>query len=742
MKLTVRLFALLSLSALSASCCQAQKSDLPVYLDDSQPLELRVEDALSRMTLEEKVKIIHAQSKFSSAGVPRLGIPELWTTDGPHGIRPEVLWDEWGQAGWTNDSCVAFPALTCLAATWNEEMSALYGRSIGEEARYREKDVLLGPGVNIYRTPLNGRNFEYMGEDPYLASRMVVPYVQEVQKNGVAVCVKHYALNNQESRRHEYDAILSDRALYEIYLPAFKAAVQEGGAWSIMGAYNIYKGQHACHNEYLLNDILKGEWGFDGVVISDWGGTHDTDQAITNGLDLEFGTWTDGLMMGATNGYDAYYLATPYLRKLRDGTASEDVLDEKVRRVLRLMFRTSMNGNKPAGSMCSPEHYDAARTIAGEGIVLLKNDNDVLPVDISSVRKIAVIGENAVKMMTVGGGSSSLKAQHECTPLEGILAAVGDKAEVVYERGYVGDLSARFDGVVTGQNLSESRSEEQLIADAVSAAGDADVVLFFGGLNKASHQDCEDSDRYHLELPYAQDKVIEAVAAVNPNLAVIIVSGNAVAMPWVDKVNAIVEGWYSGSQMGHAIADVLFGKVNPSGKLPFTFPVKLEDNGAHALNAYDPQDLTVEYKEDIYVGYRWADKQQVKPLFAFGHGLSYTEFTYGEAKVSKKAVKAGADVTVSVDVTNSGKVAGKEVVQLYIGDEESSLERPVKELKGFRKIALEPGETKTVTFEIDPDKLKYFDDARHEWVLENGMFTAYVGSASDDIRTKVSFEIR
>lgn len=740
MKSTARFFALLSISVLAASCCQAPKSEGPVYLDDSQPIEARVEDALSRMTLEEKVKILHAQSKFSSAGVPRLGIPELWTTDGPHGIRPEVLWDEWEQAEWTNDSCIAFPALTCLAATWNEDMSALYGKSIGEEARFREKDVLLGPGVNIYRTPLNGRNFEYMGEDPFLASKMVVPYVQEVQKNGVAVCVKHYALNNQESRRHEYDAVVDDRALYEIYLPAFKAAVQEGGAWSIMGAYNYYKGQHACHNEYLLNDILKGEWGFDGVVISDWGGTHDTDQAVTNGLDLEFGTWTDGLTMGATNGYDAYYLAEPYLAKLRDGSASEDVLNDKVRRVLRLMFRTAMNNDKPAGSMCSPEHYEAARRIAGEGIVLLKNDNDVLPIDLSSTGKIAVIGENAIKMMTVGGGSSSLKAQHECTPLEGLIAAAGDK--IVYERGYVGDVSGSYNGVVTGQDLSESRSEEQLIADAVALAKTADAVIFVGGLNKASHQDCEDSDRYHLELPYAQDKVIEALAEVNPNLAVVIISGNAVAMPWVDKVNAIVEGWYIGSQMGHALADVIFGKVNPSGKLPFTFPVKLEDNGAHALNAYDPADLSVEYKEGIYVGYRWAEKQDVKPLFAFGHGLSYTDFTYGEAECSKSSVKAGSDVTVSVDVTNSGKVAGKEVVQLYIGDDESSVDRPVKELKGFRKISLEPGETKTVTFTIEPDMLKYFDAAKHEWVLEKGRFTAYVGSASDDIRTKTAFDVK
>ncbi len=743
MKLTARLLTVFSFAALAAACCQtAPKSEGPVYLDENQPIEARVEDALGRMTLEEKVKILHAQSKFSSAGVPRLGIPELWTTDGPHGIRPEVLWDEWDQAGWTNDSCVAFPALTCLAATWNEEMSALYGKSIGEEARFREKDVLLGPGVNIYRTPLNGRNFEYMGEDPYLASRMVVPYVQEVQKNGVAVCVKHYALNNQEARRHEYDAVVSDRALYEIYLPAFKAAVQEGGAWSIMGAYNFYKGQHACHNQYLLNDILKGEWGFDGAVISDWGGAHDTEEAITNGLDLEFGTWTNGLNSSSSKSYDTYYLADPYLAKLREGTASEEVLNDKVRRVLRLIFRTAMNNDKPAGSMCSPEHYAAARQIAGEGIVLLKNDNDVLPVNLEKVRTIAVIGENAIKMMTVGGGSSSLKVQHECTPLEGIAAAVGDKAEIVYERGYVGDISGNYNGVVSGQDLSEDRSEEQLIADAVAAAKKADVVLFFGGLNKASHQDCEDSDRYHLELPYAQDRVIEALAEANPNLAVVIISGNAVAMPWVDKVNAILEGWYSGSQTGHAVADVLFGKVNPSGKLPFTFPVKLEDNGAHALNAYDPDDLSVEYKEDIFVGYRWADKQQVKPLFAFGHGLSYTDFTYGDAECARTEVKAGGNVKISVDVTNSGNVSGKEVVQLYIGDDESSLVRPVKELKGFRKISLEPGETKTVTFDIEPEMLKYFDDAKHEWVLENGTFTAYIGASSDDIRTRIQFTIR
>ena len=700
-------------------------------------IELRVEEYLSQMTLEEKVGILHAQSKFSSAGVPRLGIPELWTTDGPHGIRAEVKWDEWNQAGWTNDSCTAFPALTCLAATWSEEMSALYGRVIGEEARYREKDVLLGPGVNIYRTPLCGRNFEYMGEDPYLASIMVVPYIREVQKNGVAACVKHYALNNQEANRHKYNAVVDDRALYEIYLPAFKAAVQEGGAWSIMGSYNLFEGEHLCHNDRMLNKILKQEWGFDGAVISDWGGVHNTEQAISNGLDLEMGTGTNGLDSKYGSSYDAYNLAFPYLERLRDGRASIDVLDDKVRRVLRLNLRTAMNPHKPFGSLNSPEHNEAARKIAGEGIVLLKNEDNILPIDLEKTSKILVVGENAIKKMTVGGGSSSLKARNECTPIVGLREAVGDKAQIVYQRGYVGDLLRSYNEVDTGVDLTDPRSEEQLIADAVAEAKDADIVLFFGGLNKATYQDSEGRDRVSMALPYAQDKVIDALAEVNDNIVVLIVSGNAVEMPWVDKVDGVVETWFIGSQAGHAISDVLLGKVNPSGKLPFTFPVRLEDNGAHALNAYHKDSLTVEYKEGIFVGYRWADKHEIKPLFAFGHGLSSTTFEYGQAKCRKR----GKGFKVSVDVTNTGDVEGKEIVQLYIGDDESSLVRPVKELKGFRKIALLPGQTQRVTFDITEDMLKYYDPAKSGWVLEKGSFTAYVGASSADIRTSVNFEI-
>lgn len=719
----------------------------PVYLDATKPIEERVEDALGRLTLKEKVAMTHAQSKFSSPGVPRLGIPEFWMTDGPHGIRPEVLWDEWNQAGWTNDSCVAYPALTCLAATWNPEMSLLYGKSIGEEARYRNKTVLLGPGVNIYRTPLNGRNFEYMGEDPYLASRMVVPYIQGVQQNGVAACVKHFALNNQEINRHTLNVIVDDRALYEIYLPAFKAAVQEGKAWAIMGAYNLYKGQHACHNQYLLNDILKGEWGFDGVVVSDWGGTHDTDQAITNGLDMEFGSWTNGLSNGASNAYDNYYLAMPYLQRIQEGKAGTKELDDKVRRILRLAFRTTMDVNRPFGTLLSPEHYEAARRIGEEGIVLLQNKNAVLPIDLNKAKKIAMVGENAVKMMTVGGGSSSLKVQRELSPLDGIRQRVGNQAEVVYARGYVGDATGEYNGVVTGQNLKDDRSPEELIAEAVKVAQDADYVIFIGGLNKSAGQDCEDSDRKELGLSYGQDAVISALAKANKNLVVVNISGNAIAMPWVNEVPAIVQDWYLGSEAGSALAAVLMGDVNPSGKLPFTFPAKLEDNSAHALGEYSGEKskkvMDIKYNESIFVGYRWADKQKkVKPLFPFGHGLSYTTFEYGKPTADSKTMSADGKLTVKVTVKNTGAREGQEVVQFYISDKKSSLPRPVKELKGFQKIKLAPGESKEVSFTVNKEALSFFDDARHTWVAEPGKFEAIIAASATDIKGVVPFELQ
>ena len=725
-------------------------ADTPVYLDETKPVEERIEGALNRMTLDEKIAVIHAQSKFSAAGVPRLGFPDLWTDDGPHGVRPDVLWDEWRQAGQTNDSCVAFPALTCLAASFDPSLARIYGESLGEEALYRDKDMILGPGVNIFRTPLNGRNFEYMGEDPYLASRMVVPYIQGVQSKGVSACVKHYCLNNDEEYRNQVNVIVSDRALREIYLPAFEAAVKEGGTWGLMGAYNLYKNEHNCHNEILLNNILKGEWGYDGVVVSDWGGAHDTDQAVKNGLDLEFGTWTDGLTMGKTNAYRSYFLADVYKKAILDGTYTTRELDEKVRRVLRLHFRTTMNRNKGVGFMCNEAHYATARKVAVGGIVLLKNDNNLLPMDVKASKKILVVGENAVKMMTVGGGSSSLKVQREVSPLDGIrnlVASINPTAIVEYQRGYVGDVTGELDGVSTGQNLNESRSPEQLIADAVAAAADADYVIFFGGLNKAPYQDCEGNDRKTYDLPYDQDKVISALAKANSRLVVVGISGNSFAMPWKGEVNAIVQGWFLGSEAGNALADVLTGVANPSGKLPFTWTKTLNDVGAHALNTYpgtwrEGKDIIdEEYAEGVFVGYRWTDKKKITPEFAFGHGLSYTTFELSSLRASGDLSCENGTMTFTVNVKNTGSREGAEVVQLYVHDDKASVERPYKELKGFAKVSLKPGESKDVEISIDRRALSFWDETTNGWKVEPGKFTILVGNASDNLTLKTNIKI-
>ncbi len=722
-----------------------QAQQRPIYLDESQPIEKRVDDALRRMTLDEKIAVIHAQSKFSSPGVKRLGLPDFWTDDGPHGVRPDVLWDEWEQAGQTNDSCVAFPALTCLAATWNPQMALLYGQSLGEEALYRGKNMILGPGVNIFRTPLNGRNFEYMGEDPYLASRMVVPYVQGLQQNGVAACVKHYALNNDEEYRHQVNVIVSDRALHEIYLPAFKAAVTEGKAWGIMGAYNLYKDQHNCHNAIMLNQILKGDWGFDGVVVSDWGGCHDTDEAVRNGLDMEFGTWTDGLTMGATNAYDNYYLAAAYKKAIKEGKYTTRELDEKVRRVLRLFFRTTMNRQRGYGFLCSESHYEAARKIAGEGIVLLKNERQILPISPAQQPRLLVVGENAVKMMTVGGGSSSLKVQREISPVDGLRAIYNN---VVYERGYVGDIGGQYNGVSTGQDLTEKRTAEDLITDAVAMAREADYVIVFGGLNKSDHQDCEGHDRLEYGLPYMQDRLIEALAAVNKNIIYVNISGNPVALPWLKDVPAVIQGWFIGSEAGEALADVISGKVNPSGKLPFTWAAALNDVPAHRLDAYpgvwrkDHKVIDEEYKEGVFVGYRGVEKYKTRPLFPFGHGLSYTTFKLGKAQADKSVITGDEPLRISLTVTNTGSRAGAEVVQLYLHDVKASVERPYKELKAFDKVFLQPGESRDVTFTINRQALSFYDETQHQWTAEPGAFEALIGTSSSHVASKVKFTLK
>ncbi len=740
---------------LAACALTANAQQTPAYLNESLPIEQRIDDALSRMTLAEKIRVIHAQSKFSSAGVPRLGFPDFWTDDGPHGVRPDVLWDEWEQAGQTNDSCVAFPALTCLAASWNPDMALVYGKSLGEEALYRGKDMILGPGVNIYRTPLGGRNFEYMGEDPYLSSTMVVPYIQGLQSMGVSSCVKHYCLNNDEEFRHQVNVIVSDRALHEIYLPAFKAAVEQGKAWAIMGAYNMYKGEHNCHNQWTLNKILKGDWGFDGVVVSDWGGCHDTDQAVKNGLDMEFGSWTNGLSSGTKNAYDNYYLSTPYMKAIKEGKYTTKELDDKVRRVLRLFFRTTMNTKRPHGFLCSDQHYAAARQIADEGIVLLQNNGGVLPIDKNKVHRVLVVGENAIKMMTVGGGSSSLKVQHEILPLDGLRNKLGKNVEVDYARGYVGDVTGEYNGVTTGQSLEDKRSADELIAEAVEKAKNVDYVVMFGGLNKAGHQDSEEHDRTQYGLPYGQDKLIEALAKTTKNFVYVNISGNAVEMPWKQKVPAIVQGWFIGSEAGNAIADVLTGDANPSGKLPFTWYAKLNDCGAHALNTYpgtwrETNDPTVgfdkvideNYKEGIYVGYRWTEKKNIRPTFAFGHGLSYTTFQISNLRSSAKEMTRDGKLTFTVSVKNTGSRRGAETVQLYVKDLKASVDRPVKELKGFKKVWLNPGEQKDVEITIDNSALSFYDEATSQWKSENGEFEALVGNASDNVPLKARFSLK
>ena len=726
MKKKIVLAMVMAASALTMS---AQKAK-PLYLDTTAPLEQRVQDALKRMTVHEKIQVLHAQSKFTSAGVPRLGIRQLNMDDGPHGVREELEWNSWAPAKWTNDSIVAFPSLTCLAATWNPDLSAAYGNAVSEEFAFRYKDIMLGPGVNIARTPFNGRAFEYMGEDPYLAGRMVVPYIQKAQANGVACCLKHFALNNQEIDRFAVDVKISERALREIYLPAFERAVKEAGVWTIMGSYNLWQGVHCCQNDALLNGILKNEWGFDGAVVSDWGGVTDTWQAATGGMDIEMGSFTDGKLKESEFTYDDYYLARPFEKLINEGKIPMKVLDDKVARVLRTMFRTAMNPDKAIGSQCSEEHYDVCRQIGEEGIVLLKNSNNMLPLDANRYGKILVVGENATRSLTQGGGSSELKTLRDVSPLDALRALYGDKID--YAQGYSSGR-ALYDHVdpVAPELLA------QLKAEALEKAKAADLIIFIGGLNKNNKQDCENSDRESYDLSFGQNGLIGELAAIQKNIMVVTFGGNAYATPWLDRVQALVHCWYLGSESGNALANVLTGKVCPSGKLPVTFAKKQNDYPSlqYGQIGYPGDGKTVEYKEGIYVGYRHFDTKGVKTQFPFGFGLSYTTFKYGKPQIAAN----GDAWTVTVDVTNTGKCEGKEIVQLYVGDEKCSVDRPKKELKNFAKVSLKPGETKTVSMDITRQDLKFWDEATHAWKAEPGKFKAYVCASAEDVRGTVVF---
>ena len=687
-------------------------------------IDPKIAALIKKMTLEEKVNMIHANSSFTSAGVKRLGIPELVTSDGPHGVRPEFGRD-WDLDNNLPDSGTYLPTGVCLAASWNPELGYAFGSVLGSEANFRGKDVILGPGINIIRSPLNGRNFEYQSEDPFLVSKMVVGYIKGVQDQGVSACVKHFAANNQETKRTSINVQMSERALREIYLPGFKAAVQIGDVNTIMGSYNKFRGQWASENNYLLNQVLKKEWGFKGVVISDWDAVHHTMQALWNGLDLEMGT---DLHMLPNPDYRKFFTADTVVQLVKAGKFPEYLIDEKVRRKLYVMFKTNMiEGKRIKGAYNSRSHQQTAAKIAEEGIVLLKNQNGLLPVNRNSTRKIAVIGYNAERKQSMGGGSSQVRAFYEITPLQGLKNIAGKNTEVAFSQGY--------------EIKRNGKANAELIRNAVALASASDVVIFVGGSTHGfdysvwadNAYDAEDVDKQDMNLPFGQDELIKALVKANPKTVVVLMGGGALDMTqWLDETPALIQSWYPGMEGGNALAKIIFGDLNPSGKLPMTFPKKLEDHPSQKLGEYpgDLNTLTVNYNDDIYVGYRYYDTYKVDPQFAFGHGLSYTTFEYSNLRV----VAAGNKATVSFMIRNTGKMAGAEVAQLYVKPENSMLPRPEKELKGFSKIFLNPGEVQTITLTLDEEAFQYFNDVRNNWVTDKGTYQILIGSSSRAIK--------
>lgn len=698
-----------------------------VYAQGGDTLK-KINSLIKQMTLEEKVNMIHASSSFTSGGVKRLNIPELTTSDGPHGVRPEHGRD-WNLDNNILDSGTYLPVGVCLAATWNPQLGYAFGSVLGSEANYRGKDVILGPGINIIRSPLNGRNFEYLSEDPYLTSRMVVGNIKGIQDQGISACVKHYAANNQETKRFTIDVHMSERALREIYLPGFKAAIQEAGANTIMGSYNKFRGQWASENHYLLTKILRNEWKFKGIAMSDWDAVHHTMQALWNGMDLEMGT---DLHMLPNPDYGKFWMGDTVVALVKAGKFPEYLIDEKVRRILYVMYKTKMiDGTRKKGAYNTREHQAAVAKIAEEGMVLLKNNNNILPLNKSAVKSIAVIGFNAERKQSMGGGSSQIRANYEITPLEGLKNIAGKGIDISYTKGYDIARGATANSV--------------MINDAVQAASKADVVVFVGGWThgydysvwRDNAYDAEDTDKPDMYMPFGQDELIKAVIKANPKTIVVLMGGGAIDMTqWIDNTPAIIQSWYAGMEGGNALAKIIFGDVNPSGKLPMTFPKKLEDHGSHALGEYpgDTNKLIVNYLDDIYVGYRYYDTYKVTPQFAFGHGLSYTNFQYS----GLKAVVSGKNVTVTFTVKNTGKLAGAEVAQVYVGQPNALIPRPEKELKGFQKVFLKPNEQKTITITLNDDAFSYFNDASNQWVMDGGSYNILVGASSKDLRLNTS----
>lgn len=719
---------------LNAAAASSQVTD-----KEKVQMEKRIEKLIKKMTLEEKVGLLHGNSKFYVAGVERLGIPEWSLSDGPHGVRAEINRHDWAYAGWTNDSASYFPTGTAFAAAWNPELAYRRGEVLGEEARWRKKDVLLGPGVNIIRSPLCGRNFEYMSEDPYMNSVLAVAYIKGLQSRDVACSVKHFAVNNQETNRTTVDVECSERALREIYLPAFKAAVQEGGALTVMAAYNKFRGEFCAENNYLVRKILRNEWGFDGVYVTDWGAAHSTVPSMEAGLDLEMGTLIDK--------YEDWYYANPLIEAVKSGKIPMSLVDEKVGDVLRVMIKTNVLDPKKRfgpGSMNTKEHQQATYDAAAEAIVLLKNQNNLLPLDFSSIKSLAVIGDNATRKHSNGGLSSEIKAVYEVTPLEALRAKWGDKVDIRFAQGYE-KLSTFVEGSNNGKSSgtfsSKTKESDALLKEAVEVARTSDVALLVCGLNH--DYDTESFDRLNMDIPYGQVELIQEVVKANPRTIVVMIAGSPLNMAAVDICSpAIVWAWFNGMEGGNALVDVLSGKVNPSGKMPFTTPVSLDQSPAHALGNFPGRDLKVNYEEDILVGYRWFDTKGLPVVYPFGYGLSYTTFDYSNLNTDKETYDQADTIQATFTLTNTGDREGAEVAQLYVSDPVCSVMRPVKELKGFKKVFLKPGESRRITLDIPVSSLAFYSEAQSQFVVEPGEFILQLGASASDIKQKISVEVK
>jgi len=686
----------------------------------------KIDTIIAGLSLEEKIAMLHGNGMFSSAGIKRLGIPELKYTDGPFGIREELQKNSWNSMRLTTDSATFFPTGSALAATWNPDLAYLLGTALGEEAKTRGKDILLGPAVNITRIPTGGRTFEYLSEDPLLNSRLTVGYIKGVQDRGVAACVKHFVLNNQETNRGRVNVIVDERVLREIYLPPFEAAVKEANVFAVMAAYNKYAGAWCSENDYLLNQILNKEWGFKGLVVSDWGGTHSTVKAAMNGLDVEMGTSGNAFMGQAL------------LDSVKAGIVPVGVIDEKVRRILRVRFSVEpVSESKPAGIVATPEHGKIAYQLASQSIVLLKNSDHLLPVDLNRYIKIAVIGDNATHKLASGGFGAGVKTRYEITPLEGLKSKIGDISSIKFAQGYKSAFSQNQQS--RGRRLSSNKVDTTLLKEAVELAGKSDIAIIFAGTNREF--ETESSDRSDLKLPYGQDELISAIAAVNPRTIVVMVAASPMDLNnALNSSSAMLISWFNGSEGGNALADVLLGNVNPSGKLPFTFPASLNDSPAYSLGTF-PGDNNADYKEGALVGYRWFDTKEIKPLFSFGFGLSYTEFFYSGIKTDKLKYRNDENINVSVELKNTGKRKGDEVVQLYVHRLNSQVEWPEKELKGFIRVSLKPGESRKITMTLPISQLRYWDAKINDWRLESGKIQVMIGSSSSDIRLVKNIEI-